>query len=180
MTDKIGVDPEYMCFTKRGMKFMRELVQGYQECKRLSECSIKMSASPGLSQLLSSGVKPLMVKNDQVASAICVATDSMDHDAKMDEIFGVQRETNKLLGELLVLLHSNAFVTAVVMDSVVTVVATSPAETTLGAPPTFTQSTTSSEFSGTTVMGNVSMEESSQLTAANVFSPVSAAPTVKP
>ena len=48
MVDKIGIDPEYMCFTKRGMAFMRELFQGHEHINQLSPRAINMSASVGL------------------------------------------------------------------------------------------------------------------------------------
>jgi hypothetical protein len=126
---KLGIHPDYMCFTVSGMMFMNKMFQGYSEYKHIGCSDINMSMNTGISQLLSSGVKSMMLENDKIAKMIRLAKNQKDPALKLNNIIMVQEKSTEMLSKLLTLLHTDAFVTAVVMNYVVPSAVTSTAAT---------------------------------------------------
>ena len=107
-----------MCFTPSGIRFMQDMAQGYARCIHLNESDTNMSSSTGVSQLLSSGVISLMKENEKIAASITSIRGSGDSSNEICSVLEVLDKSNLLMGKLLEILHTNAFVTAVVMDCV--------------------------------------------------------------
>jgi hypothetical protein len=153
MQDKVGTHKDYMCFKATGIKVMNRIFQGYLHCCNLGEHNINMSTSPGLSQLLSSsGVKDMMIQNEGVAHMIRSLNSSNSTEDKLNDLVAAVKKKTEIMTNLLMLLHTNAFVTAVVLDKVVPSAGTAISDTQSNVPVSLSDPTPQGRFEGTTVL----------------------------
>jgi hypothetical protein len=95
---KIGIHPDYMCFTASGMTFMNRMFHGYSESKHIMYSDINMSMNTGISQLLSSGVNSMMIENDKIVKMIRLAKDQTDPSLKINDVLTAQEKSTEMLG----------------------------------------------------------------------------------
>lgn len=179
--DKIGIHEDYSCFRPKGIEFMHKLIQGYTIHAGIRIQDINMSPSAGISQLLNSSIKSLLVENEKIGSAIRAVKSSVGDtkDLTLATIVGIQEDTNTVLRQLMMILESNAFVTAVVMDNVVPAAATSTAATQDNTPiRTLTSITSAGILEGTSILTGSGMvgsnDDTSQVTTSvfDLLSPI--------
>ena len=175
LNDKIGVHDDYTCFTASGMRLFKDTCQGHTNHKAVTESDFKMATSSGVSQMLSSGIKGIAISNEEVSKALAVVRRDTDINSKIDGVISAQEKTNVMIQELLTLLHSNAFLTSVIMDYVVPNANQTTAVNTIGVVPTTVMSATSvGIMTGTNVQATQSeFDTSSQMTVSvsDMFTP---------
>lgn len=183
MTDKLGIHPDYRCFSASGIKLFLSMLQGYRKHSTLSIQDINMSASTGVSQLLSSGVRNLLVDLGRISTDISAIKQIDDLQQKCDRMIAIHERHNTVLTQLCTMLHSNAFITAVVMDNVVPNASLSTAATQSNQPVTTVSTATAAGImSGTSILGGsnrVDDDIASQVTESvdDLFSPVQSVST---
>ena len=123
------------------------------------------------------------VDNESVAKALTDAANEPDPSAKLDAVIVASKKTNVIIQQLMTLLHSNAFITSVVMDNVVPNASQTTAMNTMGVvPDTVSNATSVGIMTGTTVHSMPSsVGTASQVTVSveDLMSPVKM-PSVKP
>mmetsp|Transcript_2713 Transcript_2713/g.7233 ORF Transcript_2713/g.7233 Transcript_2713/m.7233 type:complete len:448 (+) Transcript_2713:6860-8203(+) len=178
LKSKIGIHKDYTCFSSSGRKFMEHMLQGYPLCANISEADIMSDVSKGLSQLLSSGIKGMLQSNESIANMITASKANQDLEQRLDQVITIQEKNTELMRELLTMLHTNAFVTAVVTDAVIPNAAVSTAATrNVGVLDTLAVPTSAGNLEGTSILGSIGHvdENTSQLSMSvnDIFSPIS-------
>ena len=95
------------------------MFQGYRNHKHIKETDFKMASSSGVLQMLSSGLKGIAIANDEVSRLLMDARDNSNLESKVNEVIIAQLKANATTQQLVTLLHSNAFLTSIIMDNVV-------------------------------------------------------------
>ena len=125
-----------------------------------------MNNTSGVSQMLSGALKSMGVANESVAKLLTDAANEPDLSTKVDVVIDANKKANAIMQDLMTLLHSNAFITSVVMDNVVPNASQTTAMNTMGVvPDTISNATSIGIMTGTTVHGIASsMDATSQVT----------------
>ena len=95
------------------------MFQGYRNHKHIKETDFKMASSSGVLQMLSSGLKGIAIANDEVSRLLMDARDNSNLESKVNEVIVAQLKANATTQQLVTLLHSNSFLTSIIMDNVV-------------------------------------------------------------
>ena len=95
------------------------MFKGYRNHKHIKETDFKMASSSGVLQMLSSGLKGIAIANDEVSRLLMDARDNSNLESKINEVIVAQLKANATTQQLVTLLHSNAFLTSIIMDNVV-------------------------------------------------------------